>query len=184
MPPTAIKNAETDPTAGIRIKLPKSDGHHTWSEDEIARFEAKHPVGSRERLAFPLLVCTGQRRSDVLRMGRQHIRDGILSIKQRKTGVEVDIPVHPELAAAIGSERFLSEIRTTAKLQHPNILPLLDSGDVDGLLYYVMPFVDGESRFTTTNTLPAGLFLRGFGTTAWGFQGAGYLDFIEARPAP
>jgi len=46
---------------------------------------------------------TGQRRSDVLRMGRQHVRDGILSIKQQKTGVEVDIPVHPELAAAIAA---------------------------------------------------------------------------------
>jgi len=50
-----------------------------------------------------------------------------------------------ELAAVVGTERFLSEIRTTANLQHPNILPLHDSGDADGLLYYVMPFVDGES---------------------------------------
>lgn len=51
----------------------------------------------------------------------------------------------PELAAALGPERFLTEIRTTANLHHPNILPLFDSGDADGLLYYVMPFVDGES---------------------------------------
>jgi integrase len=49
------------------------------------------------------LVHTGQRRGDVLRMGRQHVRDGIISIKQQKTGVEVDIPVHPELAAAIAA---------------------------------------------------------------------------------
>src|SRR4051794_1428471 len=53
--------------------------------------------------------------------------------------------LHPELAAALGSERFLAEIKTTAKLQHPHILPLLDSGDVDGLLFYVMPYVAGES---------------------------------------
>ena len=53
--------------------------------------------------------------------------------------------LHPELAAALGGDRFLSEIKTTAKLQHPHILPLLDSGEADGLLYYVMPFVAGES---------------------------------------
>ena len=53
--------------------------------------------------------------------------------------------LHPELGAALGSERFLSEIRTTARLQHPHILPLLDSGDANGLLYYVMPLVTGET---------------------------------------
>ena len=53
--------------------------------------------------------------------------------------------LHPELAAALGGERFLSEIRTTARLQHPHILPLLDSGEAGGLLYYVMPFVAGET---------------------------------------
>ena len=53
--------------------------------------------------------------------------------------------LHPDLGAALGSERFLSEIRTTARLQHPHILPLLDSGDADGLLYYVMPLVTGET---------------------------------------
>src|SRR5204863_1458754 len=53
--------------------------------------------------------------------------------------------LHPDLGAALGSERFLSEIRTTARLQHPHILPLLDSGEADGLLYYVMPLVSGET---------------------------------------
>jgi serine/threonine protein kinase len=59
---------------------------------------------------------------------------------------EVAIKVlHPDLVAALGGERFLSEIKTTAKLQHPHILPLLDSGEADGLLYYVMPLVTGET---------------------------------------
>ena len=59
---------------------------------------------------------------------------------------EVAIKVlHPDLGAALGGERFLSEIKTTAKLQHPHILPLLDSGEADGLLYYVMPYVTGET---------------------------------------
>ncbi len=60
----------------------------------------------------------------------------------RKVAVKV---LHPELAAVLGPERFLNEIKVTANLQHPHILPLHDSGQVDGLLFYVMPFVDGES---------------------------------------
>ncbi|HSH76012.1 MAG TPA: protein kinase [Longimicrobiales bacterium] len=51
----------------------------------------------------------------------------------------------PELAAAVGAERFLAEIRTTASLQHPHILPLFDSGEADGFLYCLMPYVNGES---------------------------------------
>ncbi len=53
--------------------------------------------------------------------------------------------LRPELAAVIGGERFITEIRTTANLQHPHILPLFDSGEADGFLYYVMPYVPGES---------------------------------------
>jgi eukaryotic-like serine/threonine-protein kinase len=53
--------------------------------------------------------------------------------------------LHPDLGAALGSERFLAEIRTTARLQHPHILPLLDSGEAGGFLFYVMPFVAGET---------------------------------------
>ncbi len=51
----------------------------------------------------------------------------------------------PELGALLGVERFLAEIRVTANLQHPNLLPLFDSGEADGLLFYVMPYVEGES---------------------------------------
>ena len=53
--------------------------------------------------------------------------------------------LHPDLAASIGAERFLREVRITAQLSQPHILPLLDSGESDGLLYYVMPFVQGET---------------------------------------
>ena len=53
--------------------------------------------------------------------------------------------LHEDLGATLGPERFLAEIKTTAKLQHPHILPLLDSGAAGGLLFYVMPFVEGES---------------------------------------
>jgi eukaryotic-like serine/threonine-protein kinase len=60
----------------------------------------------------------------------------------RKVAVKV---LRPDLAAIIGGERFLAEIRTTANLQHPHILPLHDSGEADGKVFYVMPFVEGES---------------------------------------
>ena len=61
---------------------------------------------------------------------------------EREVAIKV---LHPDLGAVLGSERFLSEIKTTARLQHPHILPLLDSGEADGLLYYVMPYVRGET---------------------------------------
>src|SRR5690348_2659679 len=60
----------------------------------------------------------------------------------RKVAVKV---MHPDLAALIGPERFLQEIETTANLHHPHILPLFDSGRVEGTVFYVMPYVQGES---------------------------------------
>ncbi|MFV1988840.1 MAG: protein kinase [Gemmatimonadota bacterium] len=61
---------------------------------------------------------------------------------ERKVALKV---LKPDLAAVIGADRFISEIKTTANLQHPHILPLFDSGESEGFLYYVMPFVDGET---------------------------------------
>ena len=60
----------------------------------------------------------------------------------RQVAVKV---LRPELAAALGADRFPREIEVAARLQHPHILPLLDSGEADGFLYYVMPYVEGES---------------------------------------
>jgi integrase len=90
-----------DPTANIKLRAIKGDGFHTWTDDEIAQFEAHHPIGTKPRLALALLLYTAQRRSDVVRMGRQHIRDGVLTLKQQKTGVVLAIPVHPELRAVL-----------------------------------------------------------------------------------
>jgi integrase len=92
---------DDDPTLGIRVAMPKSGGFRTWSEDDIASFEAHYPLGSKPRLALALLLHTAQRRADVVRMGRQHVRDGVLSVRQQKTGTALVIPVTPTLAAAI-----------------------------------------------------------------------------------
>jgi integrase len=90
-----------DPTAGVKSVKIRSDGIYTWSEDDIAAFEAEHPIGSRARLALALLLYTAQRRSDVVRMGRQHIRDGAVHVTQQKTAAVLAIPVHPDLARII-----------------------------------------------------------------------------------
>jgi integrase len=92
-----------DPTREVKPIRIKSDGHHSWTDDEIAQFERHHPIGSRARLALALLLHTGQRRGDVIRMGAQHIRNGALHVRQEKTGAELVIPVHPDLAAVIAA---------------------------------------------------------------------------------
>jgi integrase len=90
-----------DPTRDVRAIPARGDGYHSWTEAEIAQFEKQHPIGSRARLALALLLYSGQRRSDVVTMGRQHMTDGELVIRQQKTGRTVWIPVHETLASII-----------------------------------------------------------------------------------
>jgi integrase len=90
-----------DPTIGIKSPKMRSGGFYTWSEADISKFEESHPLKSRARLAFALLLYTAQRRSDVVLMGRQHVRDGAITIRQKKTGMLVEIPIHSELRAAL-----------------------------------------------------------------------------------
>jgi integrase len=101
---------KVDPTQGVKLAKLKSDGYHSWEETEIAQYEATHPPGSEARLALELLLGTSQRRGDVIRMGKQHMRDGIdahgrpikvLHIRQQKTGVPLELPVLPPLQAAL-----------------------------------------------------------------------------------
>ena len=87
--------------------------------------------------------------ADRYRIDREIARGGMATVylaldvkHERRVAIKV---LHPELAATLGAERFLREIKLTAQLNHPHILPLIDSGDVNGLLYYVMPFVEGQS---------------------------------------
>ena len=94
-----------DPTKGIKLAPVKSEGYRTWTEEDIAKFEATHPIGSRARLALALLLYTAQRRSDIVRLGRQHIRGGAIHLQQQKTGVVLAIPMHPDLATVIEETR-------------------------------------------------------------------------------
>ena len=83
----------------------KTAGYKSWSEAEIARFEAHYPIGSKARLAFALILYTGQRRGDVVKMGAHHIHDGVLTVDQSKTEggeqAHLEIPVHPKLREII-----------------------------------------------------------------------------------
>lgn len=96
---------ETDPTKGVSLLKGKNDdvGFHTWTEEEVARFEARWPIGTRERLAFDLLLYTGLRRGDAVRVGRQHVKDGVIYIKAEKTGEDLFIPILPPFAASIAA---------------------------------------------------------------------------------
>jgi integrase len=94
-----------------------SQGFHAWTLDEVERFEAAHPLGSKARLALALLLYTGQRRSDVVAFGPESVRDGWLVFVQHKNRnrkpVALEIPIRPELQEAIdradlvGAETFL-----------------------------------------------------------------------------
>lgn len=107
----AVKNGwiDTDPTAGVKQIREQTDGFHTWTMEEVEAFEARHPIGTRARLAFDLMLYTGLRRSDVVRVGRQHIRGGVLTIRPAKTretsNVVVNIRILPPLAASIAATK-------------------------------------------------------------------------------
>jgi len=94
-----------DPTLGVTRQKVKTTGYRTWSEDHIARLEAKHPIGTKARVAFALVLYTGLRRSDVVKIGEPNIHNGVLTIDQGKTegGEEahLEIPVHPKLREII-----------------------------------------------------------------------------------
>ena len=114
---------DDDPTLGIKLRRMSGAGHHTWTEDEIAAFESHHAIGTRERLAFALGLHTGQRRGDVIRMGRQHVRGDLLAVTQRKTGKSLLLPIDAELRAVLDvvpatQMTFLQTLRGTPFTPH------------------------------------------------------------------
>jgi site-specific recombinase XerD len=97
----SLKLMKVDPLGSVELVKMKTKGHHPWESDECAKFEAFYPVGTRERLAYELLLQAGQSRCDVVRMGRQHIRQGLLSMRRQKTDVPFNVTVMPRLQEAI-----------------------------------------------------------------------------------
>jgi integrase/recombinase XerD len=101
------KKATHNPTRGVKPIPYSTKGHHTWTAEEVVQFEQRHPVGTSARLAMTLMLYTGCRREDVVRLGPQHIKNGRLRYTQAKNEhrnpVDIDIPVHPDLAKAIAA---------------------------------------------------------------------------------
>jgi len=83
------------------IETYKTGTRHTWTDAELSAFEARWPLGTRERLAYALLLYTAQRGGDVCRMRRQDIVNGAIQVTQEKTGAELSIPIHPNLQTAL-----------------------------------------------------------------------------------
>jgi integrase len=75
--------------------------HHTWTDAELRQFEAKWHLGTRQRLAYALLLYTGQRVGDVAKMSRADLADGLIHVVQQKTGAELWVPMHPDLVKAM-----------------------------------------------------------------------------------
>lgn len=92
-------NPVTETEAPMRRRA--KQGFTPWSEADIAAFEARWPTGTRERLALALLLYTGQRRSDVVTMGRQHVKASRVHVRQVKTGARLAIRIHPALQREI-----------------------------------------------------------------------------------
>ena len=101
------EETSVNPTVGVKKLKYATDGHHTWAPEEIEQFKERHPLGTQARLAFDLLRYTTGRREDAPRLGQQHIRDGRIRFRQAKNEhrnpIEIDIPLHPDLAASIAA---------------------------------------------------------------------------------
>lgn len=99
-----------DITKGIARPTGSKEGYKTWPEDYVLRYRSHHAVGTKARLALELLVNTGAARVDVVQLGRQHVRDGIMSFRRHKTDVLVEIPVLDGLQA------ILNDMKATDRL--------------------------------------------------------------------
>lgn len=95
---------QRNPTIGVKGYSKKTSGIHTWDEHEVHLFEETFPIGTKQRLAFDLMLYTGQRRGDITTMGWQHISNGLLNVTQSKTGVELQIPLHENLLASLNAQ--------------------------------------------------------------------------------
>lgn len=97
----SVEKLKVNPVDHATRRKIKSKGFHTWTPEEVQQFYAAWPLGSRERLAMDLALFTGLRRSDLFRLGRQHVRDGVIAIATEKTGTVAHIPIFANLRASI-----------------------------------------------------------------------------------
>jgi eukaryotic-like serine/threonine-protein kinase len=157
----AVVDAACGNDRALWIEVASLLAAHTGTADGFLEQPAAEPMAAPDarRVAARLTSALGERYAIV-----REIAHGGMATVYLARDLRHDRPVaikvlREELAAAVGAERFLAEIRVTASLQHPHILPLFDSGSADGLLWYAMPFVEGEtlrSRLAREGPLPVG----------------------------
>jgi integrase len=94
----------SNPALDVKRYPASRHGFHSWTENEIAQFQSTHPSPTRASLALMLALHTGQRKSDIIRMGWQHVRNNCIDVRQQKTGAVLAIPIHPALAAALAAQ--------------------------------------------------------------------------------
>jgi integrase len=97
------KLAKIDPTLNVKVetKPKRKGGYPLWTDEDMAKFEQRWPRGTRERVMFDILAYTGLRIGDVARLGKQHVRNGVIMIDTEKTGMRVSIPMLAQLKATI-----------------------------------------------------------------------------------
>ena len=99
------EECETNPTIGVQKHGYQTDGHHQWTDEQMAQYRAFYPLGTKQRVAIDLVSYTSCRREDVVRIGPQHRRNGRLVYRQAKNEhrnpIDLDIPVHPKLAESL-----------------------------------------------------------------------------------
>lgn len=108
-----------NPAKDVRKLIYRTDGFHSWTDAEIAKFEARWPVGTRERLAFDLLLYTGQRSGDVRIMTVGQVGERFISLRQQKTNEPLDIPIHRALAASLRAHKSDQLVLVTSQLGKP-----------------------------------------------------------------
>jgi len=96
-----------NPTIGVKKIKYVSNGHHSWTTDEMEQYNERHPIGTQARLALDILRYTTGHREDAPRLGRRHIRDGRVRFRQAKNEhrnpIDIDIPLHPAFATSIAA---------------------------------------------------------------------------------
>lgn len=105
-------HVDVNPVIGVSKITVRTDGFHAWTTDQVSMYRNHHKIGTRARLAIDLLLFLGLRRSDVILVGRQHLKDGVISLRQQKTGTWVYLPVFEQLrksleATKVGDMAFL-----------------------------------------------------------------------------
>lgn len=98
------EHVNEDPTDGVKNpSRPKGAGFEAWTDEDVAAFEKRWKAGTKERVWLHVLLYTGLRRGDAVRLGKQHVRDGVATLRTEKTGMEVYITIRPELSATLAA---------------------------------------------------------------------------------